>query len=131
MSRRVARETCFKLIFEYEFLKAENPVTLEELLYENGLEEADKEYINQVYRGVLSKDEQLTEILKQHLTGYTIERIYKIDLTILKLAIYEIKFLNESPAVAINEAVQLSKKYSTEKSYSFINGVLANIVKGE
>ena len=75
--------------------------------------------------------EELNKVISSHLKGYTLERIFKIDLAILKLAIYEIEYMKEKPAVVINEAVELSKRYSTDNSYKFINGVLANIVKGE
>lgn len=129
MSRIKARESCFKLIFEYEFLKQKNQITLEEFLSSKDLESQDVEYINKIYDGVLENEQQLNDMISSKLKGYTLERIFKIDLAILKLAIYEIEFLHETPAVVINEAVELSKKYSTDNSYKFINGVLANIVK--
>lgn len=131
MSRIKARESCFKLIFEYEFLKQKNEITLEEFLSSQDIEQDDEQYINQVYDGILSKEDELNEIISSKLKGYTLDRVFKIDLAILKLAIYEIEYLKETPAVVINEAVELSKKYSTDNSYKFINGVLANIVKGE
>ena len=69
-------------------------------------------------------------MIKSNVVGYEVDRIYKIDLAILVLAIYELKFASGDvqPSVVINEAVELSKKYSTEKSYSFINGVLAKVI---
>ncbi len=131
MSRIKARESCFKLIFEYEFLKQKNELTLDEFLSSKDIEQEDAKFINEVYDGILSKEDELNELIASKLKGYTLERIFKVDLAILKLAIYEIKYLNENPAVVINEAVELAKKYSTDNSYKFINGVLANIVKGE
>ena len=131
MSRIKARETCFKLIFEYEFLKQKNQVTLDELLLSKDIEGDDAEYIVKIYEGIMQKDDELNEKIKSHLKNYTLERIFKIDLAILKLAIYEIDYLNEKPSIVINEAVELSKKYSTDNSYKFINGLLATIVKGE
>lgn len=132
MSRIKARESCFKLIFEYEFLKQKNEVTLEEFLSSKDIEPVDADYINNVYNGILNKDAELTEKIREKLRdGYTLDRIFKIDLAILKVALYEIIELKENPAVVINEAVELAKKYSTDNSYKFINGVLANIVKGE
>ena len=129
MSRIKARENSFKLIFEYEFLKQKNEITLDEFINEKDIDEQDKNYIITHYQGIIENDTKLNEIISSHLKDYTLERIFKIDLAILKLAIYEIKFLDEKPAIVINEAVELSKKYSTDNSYKFINGVLANIVK--
>lgn len=131
MSRIKAREACFKLVFEYEFLKQKNQVTLDEFLINKDIEGDDADYIIKVYNGVMENDALLSEKIKTHLKNYTLERIFKIDLAILKLAIYEIEYLNEKPSVVINEAVELSKKYSTDNSYKFINGLLATIVKGE
>ena len=131
MSRIKARETCFKLIFEFEFLKKKNETTLEEFLLSKDLEKEDIDFVNSVYDGVLAHDEELNEKIKKYLKGYTLERIFKIDLAILKLAIYEIDYQGESASVIINEAVELSKKYSTDNGYKFVNGVLASVVKGE
>ena len=108
-----------------------NELTLDEFLSSKDIEQEDAKFINEVYDGILSKEDELNELIASKLKGYTLERIFKVDLAILKLAIYEIKYLNENPAVVINEAVELAKKYSTDNSYKFINGVLANIVKGE
>lgn len=131
MSRIKARETCFKLIFEYEFLKQKNEITLEEFLSSKDIEESDRDYVVEIYDGVLSKEQELDEKIAKYLKGYTLERIFKVDLAILKLAIYEIDYLGEKPSIVINEAVELAKRYSTDNSYKFINGVLASIVKGE
>ena len=69
-------------------------------------------------------------MIASHLKGYTINRVYKIDLAILVLAVIELNYIKENPKqVIINEAVELAKKFSTDKSPKFINGVLADIVK--
>ena len=131
MSRIKAREACFKLIFEFEFLKQKNEITLEEFLSSKEISEDDTDYIKSLYQGIIDNEDYLNKTISSHLKGYTLERVFKIDLAILKLAIYEIEFLKESPSVVINEAVELSKKYSTDNNYKFVNGVLAQIVKGE
>lgn len=131
MSRIKAREACFKLAFEYEFLKQKNELTLDEFLAEKDIEEQDVDYIKQIYQGIIENEEYLNNKISSHLKNFTLERIFKIDLAILKLAIYEIEFLKEAPSVVINEAVELSKKFSTDNNYKFVNGVLAQIVKGE
>ena len=132
MSRRFARETCFKLMFEYEFLHQKNDLTLAEFLDDDNLEQEDKDFVISEYDGLIKHDAEVTDIISKYLKGYTINRIYKIDLSILKIAIYEILFssLKTPSNVVINEAVELAKKYSTDKSYSFVNGVLASVVGG-
>ena len=132
MSRIQARESCFKLMFEYEFLKEKNEISLLSFL-EDDLTEEEKNYIKDQYEGLIEKDKELESIIQKYLKGYTLNRIFKVDLVILKLAIYEMLFSNEkTPSkVIINEAVELAKKYSTEKSYSFVNGVLASVYNGE
>ena len=130
MSRKVAREDCFKLVFEYQFLKLKNELTLEEFFNDNDLASEDKEYIERVYQGIIDKNEEILKVIENHLNDYVISRVYKVDLAILTLAVYELMYDKQLPsAVVINEAVEIAKKYSTDKSYSFINGVLASIVK--
>jgi N utilization substance protein B len=133
MSRILAREDCFKLMFEYEFLKQKNDVSLSGYLEDENLTEDEKDYVKQEYDGLLQKSDALDEIISKYLKGYTLTRIFKVDLAILKVATYEMLFspLNTPKEVIINEAVELAKKYSTEKSYSFVNGVLASICRGE
>ena len=130
MSRKVAREDCFKLVFEYQFLKLKNEITLEDFFNDNDLMEEDKEYVKRVYDGIIEHNAEILDIIQKHLSGYVISRVYKVDLAILTLAVYELLYDKQLPsAVIINEAVEIAKKYSTDKSYSFINGVLASIVK--
>ena len=133
MSRRFARETCFKLMFEYEFLHEKNNITLEEFLQDDNLDQDDKDFVISEYDGLLQHNGEICEIIEKYLKGYTLNRIYKVDLSILKIAVYELKFstLNTPSNVVINEAVELAKKYSTDKSYSFVNGILASIVGGD
>ncbi len=133
MSRILARESCFKLMFEYEFLKEKNELSLLTFFDGTELTEEDKEYVSSEYDGLIKKNEEIESIIAKYLKGYTLNRIYKIDLAILKVAIYELIFAeHDTPSkVIINEAVELAKKYSTEKSYSFINGVLASVYEGE
>ena len=72
--------------------------------------------------------EEINDIISTHLKGYTINRVYKVDLAILIVAIVELNYIKENPKeVIVNEAVELAKKYSTEKSPRFINGLLADI----
>lgn len=127
--RKVAREIAFKLIFEYLFGGEQNDQTFVELAEENKIEN-EKKYLQKVYYGVVEKYEELNQIIAEKAIGFSANRIYKVDKAILLLALYEIKYLKDIPyAVSINEAVELAKTYSTEKSPTFINGILSKIEK--
>lgn len=134
MSRKVARELAFKIVFESEFQKDEASNKLIEMFLENPEEDAKNtseeiEYIKDVVEGVCEKLEELDAEIKKHLKGWTMDRIGKIDIAILRLAIYEILYREDIPyKVSANEAVELAKTFSEDASPSFINGVLAEII---
>ena len=129
MSRKIARETAFKLVYEYSMTGKKNDITFNSLTKSENLTAIDIEYVAGVYNGVVENFHALTEIIERNTEGYRLERIYKTDFAIMALTVYEIKFCKGiSNAVSVNEAVELAKAYSTDKSYSFINGVLAKIV---
>lgn len=132
MNRSEMRENAFKLIYSLEIQKIENVEEQIELFYEsNKITEVEtKKYISDVIFGINKNEQQiLKEIEKNLKEDWKLSRITKMDLSILKLAIYEIKY-NEIPyKVAINEAVELAKKYGEDKSKNFVNGILASIVK--
>ncbi|MDR3216506.1 MAG: transcription antitermination factor NusB [Clostridiaceae bacterium] len=130
MSRRSAREAVYKLIFEYTFSKVKNPNTLAMLKSDAALTDEDKEYIDKTYLGVTDNFDTLYGIIGKYADGYAPERIYRPDLCALLLSTYELKYMPDVPASAsINEAVEIVKRYSEEKSRSFVNGVLASINK--
>lgn len=128
MSRKNARECVFKMIFEYTFSKEKDEQLLEEFISD----EQNKQevgYIKEVYYGVIEKYDELISKIASVSKSFKLERIYKIDLAILLVALYEILYIDSVPVnVSINEALNLSKLYSTEKSSSFINGILSNFV---
>lgn len=132
MNRTKIREQAFKLIYSLEIQKR-NDLEEQINLYIENNELVDKnaiEYIKDAILGIeTNKDEILEKIEKNLKTGWKIERISKIDLAILKLAIYEIKYKEIPFKVVINEAVELAKKYGEDNSKNFINGILASIVK--
>ena len=89
-----------------------------------------REYVKDIAKGIKEKDEEITELISKNLkTGWTIDRISTVDLSLLKLAIYEIKYGEIPYKIAINEAVNLAKKYGEEQSSSFVNGILAKVVE--
>lgn len=128
MSRSAARESVFKLIFEYVFNKEKNEEFLSEIV-EDDNNKAESGYIEEVYNGVINHYDELLDEIKEVSSSFRIERIFKVDLAILLVALYEIKYIESIPnIVSVNEALNLSKTYSTEKSNAFINGILKNFV---
>ena len=130
MKRTEQREHIFKMVFGLEFNSTEEiPEQLG--LYFEQLEDAkdkDKEYIQRKTKDIAARMEELDRIINENTTGWKTSRMNKVDLTILRLAVYEMKWDEEVPvSVAINEAVELAKKFGGEESPAFINGVLAKI----
>lgn len=127
--RRTSREYVFKLVFEYTFYGEENASTLDFFLTDADLEEEDKKFIRDCYDGVTANADRLKQRLAGKLERYTVDRLYRPDLCVLLIALYELE-QGETPAkVVVNEAVSLAKKYGTEKSGAFVNGVLAKFVR--
>lgn len=132
MSRRGLREKIFKLLFRVEF-NAPDEMEEQQQLFLEGEEDTGEEesrYIVEKYQKILEKLEYLDRVLNETAEGWTTKRMGKVDLTILRLAIYELEFDDEIPAgVAINEAVELAKKFGQEESGPFVNGILAKFVR--
>lgn len=132
MSRKIARELAFKVIFSVDFQHENEEVEKLIMNLEDETKEItqeDKGYINDIVQGVMAKKEELDEKIRKYLKGWTMDRISKTDLAILRLAIYEITYRDDIPyKVSVNEAVELAKTFSDSTSSSFINGVLAGVV---
>lgn len=129
MSRRELREQVFKLLFRVEFNPLEEmPEQIQFFLedQEIPMEEKDCVQIREKYEHIIEKLENIDELINEEAECWTTNRMGKVELSILRLAVYEIKYDEDIPAgVAINEAVELSKKFGQEDSYRFINGILA------
>lgn len=128
MTRKMAREEAFILIFEKFF----NDCSVEEILEIAGEVRDLKpdDYINRVFAGVYDNLAELDGIISENAVGWKINRISKTALAILRLAVFEIKYMEDIPdSVSINEAVELAKKYATSEDASFINGILSTVVK--
>lgn len=126
MSRISARENLMKLVFEFYFNKDAEENS--EFISIDEFDEDDKSYIKDNLTGIKNNYNEILKIIEENLINYKLDRICKTDLAILIVAIYEIKFLNYPNKVVINEAVELSKKYSLDNSYKFVNGLLAKVV---
>lgn len=130
MKRTEQREHIFKLIFGADFNDAAEHTVQTELYFEQveGATEKDISYISEKAQKIMEKVEETDTLINEHTTGWKTTRMNKVDLTILRLAVYEIKWDEDVPTgVAINEAVNLAKKYSSEGGASFVNGVLAKL----
>ena len=128
--RREAREQALFLLFETEYHGQKDPERIFSLAVEDR-DIADDEYIRDVYFGVLAKKDEIDERISRFSKGWSISRIAPLTRNILRLAIYEMSARKDIPyPVAINEAVELVKKYDDEKARAFVNGIL-NGVKDE
>ena len=132
MKRQKSREKAMELLFSMELSKNTCEETIETFIedYEMDLKTIDLEYIKNVVRVVTNNLEDIDSRIVNALVNWKLDRISKVNLTILRLAVGEMLFVDDVPgSVAINEAVELTKKYSEEKSTSFVNGVLDKILK--
>ncbi|MBQ6806471.1 MAG: transcription antitermination factor NusB [Lachnospiraceae bacterium] len=128
MSRRELREQIFKLLFRIEFNSLEEMPEQEKLFFEDECEAdvEDTEYISTKYQKILEKMSEIDEMLNEKAENWDTGRMGKVDLTILRLAVYEIAYDEDVPtSVAINEAVELAKKFGQDASAGFVNAILA------
>ena len=132
MNRSAIREQAFKLIYSLDIQKNENLEEQIELYIENNkiTEKRAKEYIKESVKGIEKNKQNILELIEKNLkSDWKIERISKIDIAILKLAIYELEYTEIPFKVVINEAVEIAKKYGEDTSKNFVNGILASVVK--
>lgn len=128
MSRRELREHIFKLLFRIEFNSLQEMPEQERFYFEdiNEADDEDEAYISSKYQKIADKIEQIDEKINEKAENWNTARMGKVDLTILRLAVYEILYDEDIPAgVAINEAVELAKKFGQDASSAFVNGILA------
>lgn len=131
MTRRELRENVFLLLFRVEFHEEAEMTEQLKLLVEDleDVNEEDMEYINRKCHDIISKVEDIDAAINESTTGWKTTRMGKVDLSIIRLAVYEMKYEEDIPnKVSINEAVELAKRYGTDDSASFVNGVLAKFV---
>ena len=133
MNRSEIREEAFKLMYSIEIQKNINNLEEQIELYLESNDITNKnaiEYIKDAVFGINENEEEILHEIEKYLKSeWRIDRISKMDLIILKLAIYEIEYKEIPFKVAINEAVELAKKYGEDASQKFVNGILANVVK--
>ena len=134
MKRRELREHIFQLLFRVEFngqdeMAEQVSLYVDDMKEEEIVEPKDETYIEEKYNKIVEKLPEIDELLEKYSKGWKLSRMNKVDLTILRLAVYEMRWDEDVPTgVAIDEAVELAKKYSSEDGPSFVNGVLAKLV---
>lgn len=130
MEKSAKRELTFKILYSSQINKEMNQEELNIFLEENNLKDRDKEDIQKDIKLINNNIKEIMQKISKNLKdNWTIDRISKIDKALLILAIYEIQYKEIPFKVVINEVVELAKKYGEDTSASFINGVLANVVK--
>lgn len=136
MSRHKAREISFKYVYQIAFGQ---PLIVEDdnfwdlaLEDDKNLNDEDKNFIEQTINGVKEHLEEIDKVIFSKITGRSMDRVFKVDLAILRIAVYELLYeKNLSYKVVANEAVEIAKKYGKDNSHSFINGILREVIKDE
>ncbi|HHY23990.1 MAG TPA: transcription antitermination factor NusB [Clostridiaceae bacterium] len=132
MGRRASREVAMKLLYQTEIQKSDREWQLNFALENKSFNSKDNKYIRDIVDGVFNNIEEIDLLIEKHAIGWKLNRISKVDLSILRVGIYEILYRKDIPYnVSINEAVEMAKKYSTKEAGSFINGILSKIPKFE
>lgn len=143
MNRSQIREQIFKLLFRVEFNSQEDMPEQVKLFMESptldkdednckeiSISDNEQQYIINKYDDIVSHMSEIDGIINDNAKGWSTDRLGKVELTILRLAVYEIKYDNDIPvSVAIDQDVELSKRFGRDESYSFINGILASVAK--
>lgn len=131
MEEMTKRELAFCYIYSQEVQKQNSKSQVKLFLDSTEVEDGRaREYVKDIAKGIKENDEEITKIISGNLkSGWTIDRISTVDLSLLKLAIYEIKYIKTPYKIIINEVVNMAKKYGEETAGSFINGVLAKVVE--
>ena len=131
MSRSAAREVAMKIGYSRLVGGQGTPdLVIEESEIQDKMTEEDVLFAREVSDGVEEHREELDAVIEKHAIGWSLERISKVDLAILRVAVYEILYREDVPAgAAINEAVELAKRFGGDHSYSFINGILGAFAK--
>ena len=139
MNRRESREAALCMVFDYSFHSQDEGEQQLELYLENFHDDDTKNiseelrrdnYFTKAYFGVVSNIPELDEIIDSHSKKWKSSRISRVSRSILRLALYEIKYMEDIPTqVSINEAVELAKKFDNDESFSFVNGILGSYVR--
>ena len=133
MQRSAMRELAFKLVYEIEVQKESEEEQLDIFLENNDITDVKVvEYLKDIKEGIKTNSDEINTLITSNLKdNWSLNRISKINLSLIKLAIYEMIYKELPYKVAINEVVELAKKYAGEEDSSFINGVLGSVIRGK
>lgn len=142
MTRKAAREIAVQMIFEYGYNCNLVSDIIEHRMSPEFLETVSEElkaycefgdqydYVYKVVSGAVEHEQEIDELIKKYAIGWNISRISRIARAILRVAVYEIRYVDDVPeGVAINEAVELTKRYDTQETAAFVNGILGSVVR--
>ncbi|WP_096270551.1 transcription antitermination factor NusB [Paucisalibacillus globulus] len=126
MKRHEAREKAFQILFQLDLLEEDMEQTIQDRL----TEERQNKFLDSLVNGVVKEKATVDQKISANLENWSLERLPAVEKTVLRIATFEILFVNDIPEnVSINEAVELAKRYGDEKSGKFVNGVLSRIIK--
>lgn len=129
MSRRQAREVALKLLFGQEFIATDLDLAFERLVEEEPMEERDALFSKLLIKGVSDRRQQIDEIISEFAVDWRLERLAKVERTILRIALYELLWVEDVPPnVTVNEAVDLAKIFGSPEAGRFVNGILGNVL---
>ena len=130
MGRKQAREGAMQLLFQMESSGDFDSLAIGPFLENFPFGDNESDYIHKAVMGVLENRIEIDDYITNQLESWSIDRLAKVDLAALRIAIFEILYMEDIPVeVSINEAIQLVKKYSTEDAYKYVNGVLGSFVR--
>ena len=131
MGRKYARESTMKLLYQMEINLDFSDEAINLFFEHNSFNPGEKSYIEHAIKIIVENLEEVDNHIKNYIEGWELHRLARIDLSILRIAIYEIIYRKDIPVqVSINEAIEIAKKYSTDESSKFINGILGSFVRG-
>lgn len=130
MARRAAREAAMRLLYGLSFKAQGEGEDFAEMRLEHNLNEKDAEYVQAVLEGCQAHLPEMDRIIRERARGWRFDRLSRVDLSVLRLALYEILYRPDIPeSVSVNEGVELAKKYGNEKSGAFVNGILGTYLR--
>ena len=129
MSRRVARRGLMKLLYQMDMNDDYSDEAVDFYFENSDLKENEVEFIREHILGMIDKFDEIDEIIKSNLEGWSLERISNIDRQILRIAVYELYFTSTASNIVINEAVEIAREYSSNEAPKFINGILGTIFR--
>lgn len=131
MKRRTERTYAFSLIFQSEFFDELDEAKAFNLYFDNNIssENTDKEFVRMLFFGAMKNRVDIDKIIETYSESWSLNRISKADLAILRLAVFELMYTDTPEKVVANEAVELAKNYSADESGAFVNGIIANVIK--